>query len=80
MDYVGSLALILIVTAVAGHLSVRTGLPAATGQLLRGIVLGPAVLGLVAATSFIKAFAALGVIILMVLAGFDNDLELTQND
>ncbi len=45
MDYVGSLALILIVTAVAGHLSVRMGLPAVIGQLLSGIILGPAVLG-----------------------------------
>lgn len=52
MDYVGSLALILIVTAVAGHLSVRMGLPAVIGQLLSGIILGPAVLGWVSATSF----------------------------
>ncbi|MCW6145869.1 cation:proton antiporter [Lactiplantibacillus plantarum] len=78
MDYVGSLALILIVTAVAGHLSVRMGLPAVIGQLLSGIILGPAVLGWVSATSFIKDFAELGVIILMFMAGLESDLKLLK--
>jgi len=78
MAYVGSLALILIVTAVAGHLSVRMGLPAVIGQLLSGIVLGPAVLGWVSATSFIKDFAELGVIILMFMAGLESNLQLLK--
>lgn len=78
MGYVGSLSLILIVTALAGHLSVRMGLPAVIGQLLSGIVLGPALLGWVTATSFIKDFAELGVIILMFMAGLESDLQLLK--
>ncbi|MFC6180192.1 cation:proton antiporter [Lactiplantibacillus daowaiensis] len=78
MDYIGTLSLILIVTALAGHLSVRMGLPAVIGQLLSGIVLGPAVLGWVTATSFIKDFAELGVIILMFMAGLESDLQLLK--
>ena len=78
MSYVGILALILIVTAVAGHISVRLGLPAVIGQLLSGIVLGPAVLGWVTATSFINDFSELGVIILMFMAGLESDLQLLK--
>ncbi|BDZ31751.1 cation:proton antiporter [Lactiplantibacillus sp. WILCCON 0030] len=78
MGYVGTLSLILIVTALAGHVSVRMGLPAVIGQLLSGIVLGPALLGWVSATSFIKDFAELGVIILMFMAGLESDLQLLK--
>lgn len=78
MGYIGTLSLILIVTALAGHLSVRMGLPAVIGQLLSGIVLGPALLGWVSATAFIKDFAELGVIILMFMAGLESDLQLLK--
>ncbi|AVK63655.1 sodium:proton antiporter [Lactobacillus sp. CBA3606] len=78
MGYIGTLSLILIVTAIAGHLSVRMGLPAVIGQLLSGIVLGPALLGWVSATSFITDFAELGVIILMFMAGLESDLGLLK--
>jgi len=78
LGYIGILSLILIVTAVAGHLSVRMGLPAVIGQLLSGIVLGPALLGWVHATDFIGDFAELGVIILMFMAGLESDLQLLK--
>ena len=78
MGYIGTLSLILIVTALAGHVSVRMGLPAVIGQLLSGIVLGPALLGWVSATAFIKDFAELGVIILMFMAGLESDLQLLK--
>ncbi|MCE2138037.1 sodium:proton antiporter, partial [Streptococcus thermophilus] len=41
-------------------------------------ILGPAVLGWVSATSFIKDFAELGVIILMFMAGLESDLKLLK--
>ncbi|MFC6202809.1 cation:proton antiporter [Lactiplantibacillus nangangensis] len=78
MGYIGTLSLILIVTALAGHLSVRMGLPAVIGQLLSGVILGPALLGWVSATAFIKDFAELGVIILMFMAGLESDLQLLK--
>ena len=78
MDFIGSLSLILIVTALAGHISVRMGMPAVIGQLISGIILGPAVLGWVTATSFIKDFAELGVIILMFMAGLESNLQLLK--
>ena len=46
MEHLGILCLVLLSTALAGHFSRRIGMPAVIGQLLVGIILGPAVLGL----------------------------------
>ena len=78
MGYIGTLSLILIVTAVAGHFSVRIGLPAVIGQLLSGIILGPALLGWVHDSTFITDFSELGVIILMFMAGLESNLQLLK--
>ncbi len=45
MEHLGILCLVLLSTALAGHFSRRIGMPAVIGQLLVGIILGPAVLG-----------------------------------
>jgi len=78
LGYIGTLSLILIVTAVAGHFSVRIGLPAVIGQLLSGIILGPALLGWVHDSTFITDFSELGVIILMFMAGLESNLQLLK--
>lgn len=78
MTYLGILSLILICTALAGHFSRRVNIPAVVGQLIVGIILGPAVLGWVHDTSFIKIFAEIGVIILMFSAGLESDLGLLK--
>ena len=53
MAYLGTLSLILITTALAGQLCRRFGIPAVIGQLLVGIILGPAVLGLIKTNDFV---------------------------
>ena len=78
MSYLGTLSLVLITTALAGHFSRRIGMPAVIGELLVGIVLGPAVLGLVTNNSFVHTFSEIGVIILMFIAGLESDLELLK--
>ena len=78
MSYLGTLSLVLITTALAGHFSRRVGMPAVIGELLVGIVLGPAVLGLVTNNSFVHTFSEIGVIILMFIAGLESDLELLK--
>lgn len=75
MNFALILALILITTTVAGHLSVRLGQPAVIGQMLVGIVLGPSVLNLVPLTHTITVFADLGVVVLMFLAGLETDTQ-----
>ena len=76
MAYLGTLSLILITTALAGQLCRRFGIPAVIGQLLVGIILGPAVLGLIKTNDFVEIFAEIGVIILMFMAGLESDLGL----
>jgi monovalent cation:proton antiporter-2 (CPA2) family protein len=69
------LILIIIGTKLAGHLCHRIGIPAVIGELLTGVILGPALLGLVLHTEMISIFAEIGVILLMFLAGLESDLD-----
>jgi monovalent cation:proton antiporter-2 (CPA2) family protein len=69
------LAIILIASKIAGSLSVRLGQPSVLGKLLIGIVLGPAVLGLVNDTKILEEFSQIGVILLMFIAGLETDIN-----
>jgi len=80
MQFIFYLALIIVSTKAAGHLSVRLGQPAVLGKLLAGIIIGPALLGWVQPDDFIGHFAEIGVLLLMFIAGLETDLDqLRQN-
>ena len=53
MTYLGTLCLVLLTTAFAGSISRKIGMPAVIGQLLVGIILGPAMLGWVTNNNFV---------------------------
>lgn len=76
MAFLGTLCLILILTTLAGNLSNRLGVPAVIGELLVGIVLGPALLNWVQLNSLVSLFADIGVVILMFLGGLESNLQL----
>lgn len=78
MEFLANLVLILLATTLAGHYCARIGLPAVLGQLLVGVIIGPAILGWVTMTDFIHDMSELGVIILMFLAGLESDLDLLK--
>lgn len=78
MEFLGALVIILIATSLIGHLAARIGIPAVIGQLLVGIVLGPALLNWVHPNEFIHIFSEIGVIILMFIAGLESDLTLLK--
>ena len=78
MVFLANLVLILLATTLAGHYCARIGLPAVLGQLLVGVIIGPAILGWVTMTDFIHDMSELGVIILMFLAGLESDLDLLK--
>lgn len=78
MGFLGILVLILITTTIVGHYSSRIGVPAVIGQLLVGIILGPAILNWVKPTEFIHVFSEMGVIILMLIAGIESDMQLLK--
>lgn len=68
------LAIILISTKVLSLLTRKVQMPQVVGALIAGILLGPAVFGIIHETSFIKQLAELGVIVLMFSAGLETDL------
>ena len=65
------LLILLLFSKVFGELFERIGIPALTGEILAGLLLGPTVLGLVADSHEIRAIADLGVLMLIVMAGLE---------
>ncbi|KRK32636.1 cation:proton antiporter [Loigolactobacillus bifermentans] len=78
MAFLGTLCLILGATLLAGHFSQRMGLPSVIGQLLVGVLLGPALLNWIQPTHFLNQLSEIGVIILMFMAGLESDLGLLK--
>ena len=78
MHFLGQLILILLTTVLLGQLFARFNMPAVIGQLLSGILLGPAILNWVKPNDIISLFSEFGVILLMFLAGLESDLDLLK--
>ena len=74
-SFLFDLAVILLVTKVLGILSRRMHLPQVVGAIFAGIVVGPALLGLVRPSEILGAFAQVGVILLMFTAGLETDFR-----
>ena len=68
-----NLLLILAVAWPVGALFVRMGLPVMLGQLVTGLVLGPAVLNLISPSEGITFLADLGIFFAMFYAGMEMD-------
>lgn len=69
------LAIILLSTKLLGLITRRVHMPQVVGALLAGLILGPAVFGIVHETDFIDKMAKLGVIVLMFGAGMETDIK-----
>ncbi|PIE81550.1 MAG: sodium:proton exchanger [Chloroflexi bacterium] len=79
-----ALTIIIIAAKLSGYVSVRLGQPSVLGELLAGIILGPTLLNMFSWPVFhedhliaevITMMAELGVILLMMLAGLELNLE-----
>src|SRR3954469_9547277 len=75
MELIFELAIILFASKIAGDICVKLGQPSVLGKLLIGIILGPAVLGLVSDTKTLADLSQIGVILLMFIAGMETDLN-----
>lgn len=77
MDYtfLFSIALILISTKILGLVTKRFQMPQVVGALAAGVILGPAVFGLLQKNDFITNLSELGVIVLMFTAGLETDIK-----
>lgn len=69
------LALMLIGAKFAGLLSQRLGMPAVFGELVLGLLLGPAVLGLIEPNETLSLVGQIGVIVLMFMAGLETEID-----
>jgi len=78
MQIVISLLLILAASTLAGALLRLVNLPAVIGQLLVGVLLGPAVLNWLHPGAIITDFAEIGLILLMFLAGVEAEIPLLK--
>ncbi len=78
MSFIITLTGILFVTQLVSHFFNRWGIPDVIGQILVGIVTGPAVLGWIHQTAMIEEFQEIGVIVLMFIAGLESDLSLLK--
>ncbi|WP_421429171.1 cation:proton antiporter [Lactiplantibacillus plantarum] len=76
MNYLLQLVLILLLTKLGAHIAATFNLPSVIGELLVGILAGPAVFHILTYSTFIQYFAEIGVIILMFIAGLEGDLKL----
>ena len=74
-QFLFDLALILLSTKLLGLLTKKFQMPQVVGALLAGLVLGPALLGLIKETDFIHSTAEIGVIVLMFCAGMETDVK-----
>ena len=70
--YLLDLAIILLCTKALGLATRKVQMPQVVGALLAGVLLGPAMLGILTETSFIHNVAEIGVIVLMFCAGLEG--------
>ena len=77
--YLLQLGIILVSTKLLGIATGRLQLPQVVGALLAGLVLGPAVLGVLQPTDFLSQLAEMGVIVIMFSAGMGTSLRDLKN-
>ena len=70
-----NISAVLLSAYVGGYLIRKIGYPAILGELLIGIVLGPAVFGLLEYTESVKVLSEIGIILLMVYIGMEIDFH-----
>lgn len=74
-NYLFFLAIILMSTKILGLATKKINLPQVVGALIAGLILGPAVTGLVSETDFLADISEIGVIVLMFSAGLETDIS-----
>jgi Kef-type K+ transport system membrane component KefB len=71
-EFILSLALILLFAKVLGEIAQKFKLPGLLGEVIAGVLLGPAVLGFVHVSEAFHFIAEIGIIMLIFMAGFEH--------
>jgi len=75
LNFLLDIAILLIGANIGGMLMVKINQPAVLGQILAGLIIGPAFLDIVNPNEIINSFSQIGVILLMFIAGMETDLN-----
>ncbi|MCR4775209.1 MAG: cation:proton antiporter [Saccharofermentans sp.] len=74
-SFLKDLAIILLSAKAFGIIARKLHAPEVVGEIIAGVLIGPAVLGFVSETDFITKMAEIGVIMLMFEAGLATDMK-----
>ena len=75
MSLIVSILLLLVVSRVAAEIAERVHQPAMIGEILAGLILGPAFLGVIHESPELTAIADIGLLMLVLLAGMEIELR-----
>ncbi len=75
MQDIMALAILLLAAKLAGELAIRSGFSAIIGELLAGILLGPALFGYLLPSPFLDEFSNIGILIMLFLLGLSTKHE-----
>ena len=75
MPLISSLMLLIALTQILGKLAQAARLPAVTGEILAGVILGPMLLNLVSPNVSISAISDLAVFMIVLAAGLEMDFR-----
>ncbi|MCS7131508.1 MAG: cation:proton antiporter, partial [Hadesarchaea archaeon] len=76
MEFLLDLLVLLLCAKIAGELLRHFGFSTLIGEVVTGIALGPALLGWVSPSDYIRAVAMLGLVVLMLVAGMSSRFDL----
>ena len=75
LQFLLSIVIILVAAKVFGLLASRFGQSAILGELIAGVLIGPAVLGFVTETNILKTIGEIGAIVLLFEAGLSTNIK-----
>jgi Kef-type K+ transport system membrane component KefB len=76
--FIREIVIVLVVAFLGGSVARRFGYPAAMGELVAGVIIGPFALGFVEYSDTLVTFAELGAIILLFYIGLDTDISMLK--
>ena len=75
MEIFRNLAIIIFAAEFMGLLAKKCKAPQVVGQIIAGLLIGPAIFNIVQPSDFLNQMAEIGVVLLMFSAGLETDLK-----